>query len=95
MVTSDSGIAALMEKLREFDRVAKTLDMPRAERLNILNISDEVYAAFRNGLTNLGFSSRPELERRLSYALPLMRRLAGNTIDRSPGKSASKPLHKV
>lgn len=92
MASSDTGKAALMERLREFDRVAHMLDMPSAERLNILNVTEEAYAALRNGMTNLRSGATPELERRLSYALPLMRRLARNTPDRCSGRSANKPL---
>ena len=95
MVSSETGTAALIEKLREFDRVATALDMPHSERLNILNISEETYASLRNGAATPGLDTKPELERRLSYALPLMRRLSRNTPDRSAGKRANKPFHKV
>ena len=53
--------------------------MPEAERLGILNLSEEIYSDLRSGQIK-GFQYvKPELERRLSYALPLMRRLASNT----------------
>jgi hypothetical protein len=79
MPERSSGPAVVIEKLREFDRVATLLDMPKAERLNILNVSDYVYTTLcRPGPPQLQ-EVRPELERRLSYALPLMRRLASNS----------------
>ena len=70
------SIAAVVEKFRDFDRVAAQLDMPGHERLNILNVSDEVYELLRAGDAAKIAGVRPELERRLTYALPLMRRLA-------------------
>jgi hypothetical protein len=71
-----SSIAVVLEKLAEFDRTAAVLDMPRGERLNILNVSEETYIALRSGRIRQSEAVTPELERRLSYALPLMRRLA-------------------
>ncbi len=79
MVDSGAGAGAVLEKLREFDRVATILKIPHNERLGILNVSDEVYCSLRTGVIQLGQSIKPELLRRLTYALPLMRRLAGNT----------------
>lgn len=70
------SMAAVLEKFRDFDRVATQLDMLAVERLNILNVSDEVYLLLRDGKAANFDRVRPELERRLSYALPLMRRLA-------------------
>ncbi len=70
------SMAAVLEKFRDFDRVATLLDMPGVERLNILNVSNEVYALLQDGKAANFDRVRPELERRLSYALPLMRRLA-------------------
>ncbi len=68
-----------LEKLREFDRVAGLLRMPADERLGILNVSEELYSGLRAGNPRSMSMVKPELERRLSYALPLMRRLASNT----------------
>jgi hypothetical protein len=79
MIRSDAGAAVVVEKLREFDRVATILDMPHAERLGILNVSDETYCSLRSGTIQYGQYVKPELVRRLTYALPLMRRLASNT----------------
>lgn len=66
----------MLEKLLEFDRMAGLLQMPSSERLGILNVSEEVYSGIRSG--QMG-AVKPEFERRLSYALPLMRRLASNS----------------
>jgi len=71
-------MTAVLEKLREFDRVAGMLEMPVAERLGILNVTEDVYAGLRASNPASLSSVQPELERRLTYALPLMRRLAGN-----------------
>ena len=79
MDSSGSRAAALLEKLREFDRVAALLEMPRAERLGILNVSQETYSVLNHGDSSEQTVIQPELERRLSYALPLMRRLASNS----------------
>ena len=79
MIRNDAGAAVVLEKLREFDRVASALDMPHHERLGILNVSDEIYCSLRSGVIQYGQYVKPELVRRLTYALPLMRRLAGNT----------------
>lgn len=76
MSQSGSTMAAMLEKFAEFDRTASMLDMPRGERLNILNVSDDTYVLLRSGRIRQVGSVTPELERRLSYSLPLMRRLA-------------------
>lgn len=76
MSQAGSSIASLMEKFAEFDRTASLLDMPRGERLNILNVSEDVYLMLRTGRIQQDVATAPEVERRLSYALPLMRRLA-------------------
>lgn len=70
------SFASLMEKFAEFDRTASLLDMPRGERLNILNVSEDTYLLLRTGRIQQDAAATPEVERRLSYALPLMRRLA-------------------
>ena len=79
MTRVTAQVACVLEKLREFDRVAGMLDMPAAERLGILNVSEEVYRQLRGGEVDASQYVKPELERRLSYALPLMRRLASNS----------------
>jgi hypothetical protein len=89
MAERGTGTAVVIEKIREFDRVATLLDIPRVERLGILNVADHVYAALCNGTFNSHQGIKPELERRLSYALPLMRRLAGNSPVVRPAASSS------
>ena len=91
MFHGDTAHGAVMEKLLEFDRVAGMLDMPESERLGILNISPEDYADLRHGGPDTYQAVKPELERRLSYALPMMRRLAnGNRMAYAlPGRPAS------
>lgn len=79
MTATCTTVAAVLEKLREFDRVASMLAMPESERLGILNVSEEAYSTLKSGKSAASGAVRPELERRLSYALPLMRRLASNS----------------
>ena len=71
--------AVVIEKIREFDRVATAIDIPNMERLSILNISEQIYTVLCAGNINRDVEIRPELLRRLTYALPLMRRLSANT----------------
>ena len=82
---------AVLEQLDEFDRVAGLLDMPAPERLAILNVSEEAYGLLQ-ARDNDGYRYvKPELERRLSYALPLMRKLAHNApVLRLPTRSAAQ-----
>lgn len=79
MADGETTSGAVFEKLMEFERVAGLLEMPQAERLGILNVSEETYTGLRGGGIQAFQNVKPELERRLSYALPLMRRLASNT----------------
>lgn len=76
MARFGSDMAAVLEKLREFDRVAGQLAIPTDERLGILDISSECYAALRSGRLRHGQQVPSALERRLAYALPMMRRMA-------------------
>ena len=70
--------SVVLGKLDEFDRMASLLAMPSAERLAILNIAEETYVALRAGVVIDPQGIKPELDRRLSYALPLMRKLVSN-----------------
>ena len=79
MAHHGSTAEAVLEKLIEFERVAGMLEMPCGERLGILNVSEEDYSDIRTGRCVSALQLKPELERRLSYALPLMRRLASNS----------------
>ncbi len=87
MTQPGSSVAAVLEKFAEFDRTATLLDMPRIERLNILNVSDDTYSLLRNGRIRYQEAVTPEIERRLSYALPLMRRLAKEAGQLRPASS--------
>ena len=84
-----STIAALIEKLREFDRLAISLELPLSEQLGILNVDEAAYAVLRSGETVPAELAKPELERRLNYALPLMRRLAGSGHGRGSTQSST------
>ena len=77
-----AGLAVITEKIREFDKVASALEIPMVERLGILNVPADLYLAFYNQTITEQDFVKPELERRLSYALPLMRRLAKNSPSR-------------
>lgn len=85
MADTSRDMAALIEKMGEFERLAIGLEVPMAERLGILNVSESLYTALRNGCRPSGEEIKPELDRRLSYALPLMRRLASV----SPGRAGA------
>lgn len=93
MPLPESAIAVVIEKLAEFDRTANQLNMPRAERLNILNVTDETYVNLRAGRVSHSHTITPEVLRRLSYALPLMRRLArADGLARSPASMGDMQL---
>ena len=85
MVPVGSSAGALIERVREFDRLATLLDLPMAERLGVLNVPEVLYLELRSGRWPTEGDVRPEFERRLSYALPLMRRLAS----RGPGRGGA------
>ncbi len=85
MVPAMTGIGALIERLREFDRLANALEVPMSERLGILNVPEMVYVDLRDGQWPAHDAIKPEFERRLSYALPLMRKLASA----SPGRGGA------
>jgi hypothetical protein len=77
--------ADVFEKMRHFERLARMLEMPLSERRAILNLSTAAYDVLRMGQLAGADHVCPELERRLGYALPLMRRLASNaTVLRLP-----------
>lgn len=68
--------------VRELDNLANVLCLPDQERCGILGLSESTYWLWQSGLHSVVGSVVPELARRLSYALPLMRRMAAN---RAPG----------
>ena len=85
MTERRSGASASLERLREFDRLSAELSMPRAERLSILNVTEPTYLALSSWNSAYLQLLTAELERRLSYALPMMRRMAGDRTMLGPG----------
>lgn len=79
----------------ELDNLARILGFPDNERHSILGLSSHAYCSWQSGLDTVARSAPPELVRRLSYALPLMRRMAANMSsgairrDRSPSHPIS------
>ena len=49
MVQTTRNAAALLERMCEFERLAISLEVPMAERLGILNVAEETYAALCAG----------------------------------------------
>lgn len=64
--------------VQELDQLANELGMPNAERHSILGLSGGAYRSWQVGIIDVGEPVTPELLRRLSYALQLMRRMAAN-----------------
>lgn len=64
--------------VQELDQLANELGMPNAERYGILGLSGGAYRSWQVGIIDIGEPVAPELLRRLSYALRLMRRMAAN-----------------
>lgn len=64
--------------IRELDDLANVLCLPDQERRDILGLSGSTYRLWQSGLHTAVGLVAPELTRRLSYALPLMRRMAAN-----------------
>lgn len=91
MAETPRGAGALLEKLAEFERLATSLEVPMSERLGILNVSEDVYTTLRAGQWPATEEVRPELDRRLTYALPLMRRLASA----APGRAGASKVPDV
>ena len=86
-MTRTPDLSKLIERIAEFERVALTLEMPVEECCGILNLDRQTYDALREGTLPAGTSIGQDVERRLSYALPLMRRLAVNTPSLRPGRA--------
>ena len=68
----------VLADMREFDKVAAGLGMPDSERLSILGLDADAYAAWQAGDVDMAEATAPALVRRLGYAFPLMRRMAAN-----------------
>jgi len=77
--------------VQELDELANELGMPKAERRSILGLSDCAYRSWWVGLFDTGTPIAPELIRRLSYALPLMRRMAANMPIVPAGRDQNRP----
>lgn len=73
--------------VQELDQLADELGMPNAERHSILGLSGGAYRSWRVGLVDIGEPVAPELLRRLSYALRLMRRMVANKSMPVAGRS--------
>jgi len=75
--------------VQELDELADELNLPDEERRKILGLSDGAYRLWRRGMVEIGAPASPELIRRLSYALPLMRRMAANLPAAPVGRNQS------
>ncbi len=78
--------------VRELDNLANVLRLPDQERFDILNLSGSAYRLWQSSLHTVIGSAEPELVRRLSYALPLLRRMAANAPSGRMGYNGS-PSH--
>ncbi len=83
--------AQVSEAVRELDGLADMLGMPGAERYSILGLSRDAYHSWHDGNIDAATRVRPELARRLNYALPLMRRMAANMPMVPAGRSQNRP----
>lgn len=78
------------EAVQELDGLAATLGMPNAERYSILGLSRGVYLSWQDGIFDALSLPAPGLIRRLTYALPLLRRMVANTPMVPVGRSQSR-----
>lgn len=82
--------------LREFLHLADELALDDNERRAILGMTASAWAAWRNGNPPRGAAPTAAFERRMTYALPLMRRMAASdrTMPRPPASTATlSPLN--
>ena len=79
------------DAVQELDELANTLGMPVAERCSILGLSGGAYRSWCDADVDFAATVAPELIRRLSYALPLMRRMAANMPMVPAGRSQNRP----
>ncbi len=79
------------EAVQELDGLAATLGMPNAERCSILGLSRGAYILWQDGVADSAPLPAPGLIRRLTYALPLMRRMVANTPMVPVGRSQNRP----
>ncbi len=78
------------EAVQELDGLAATLGMPDAERCSILGLSRGSYISWQDGMFDAVSLPAPGLIRRLTYALPLMRRMVANTPMVPVGRSQNR-----
>lgn len=78
------------EAVQELDGLAATLGMPNAERYTILGLSRGAYLSWQDGVLDSTPLPAPGLVRRLTYALPLMRRMVANTPMIPVGRSQNR-----
>lgn len=83
--------AQVSAAVRELDDLANILRTPSSERHNILGLTGAVYRSWQAGDVQYAALSAPELVRRLSYALPLMRRMAAHVAPVRPGRGSNRP----
>lgn len=87
MTTSEQVAAAV----QELDLLASTLGFPDQERCGILGLNGGTYRSWQSGKTRTDSKITAELVRRLSYALPLMRRMAAHTPASGFGHDHGRP----
>lgn len=74
-MTTPEQVAAAVQEL---DLLANTLGFPDQERCGILGLNGDTYRSWQSGKTRMEAPITAELVRRLSYALPLIRRMAAH-----------------
>ena len=77
--------------IRELDDLADVLCLPDQERCDILGLNGNTYCLWQSGLHTVEGSVAPELARRLSYALPLLRRMAAHMSAGPVGYNGHQP----
>lgn len=82
------------EAVQELDGLAATLGMPNAERCSILGLSRGAYFSWHDGVVDSAPLPAPGLIRRLTYALPLLRRMVANTpmVPVGRGQNRLRPM---
>lgn len=81
--------AQVSAAVRELDGLANLLGMPALERCGILGLNGPSYRSWYSGLMHAEVTA--ELVRRLSYALPLMRRMAAHTPVGAMARGQNRP----
>jgi len=86
--------AQVSAAVQELDDLANILRTPSSERHNILGLTGAAYRSWQAGDVQHTALSAPELVRRLSYALPLMRRKAAHVppVRLGRGANRSRPM---